>query len=161
MEIRVEKKSSNHKLASLGIELRHLYPELRIGRVGVTAVAVFHPFGTSEESAHLTVVATVGKETDEVDQLIRLAVLAVPFYRRKITLGTAAASQTICQQLLYSNTVFDVTLVCQIVDEISQNRNSLVAHDIFQVKILRRHVGAMTPVKIILGQKERCFLNTF
>ena len=69
------------EIASLRIELRYLSLELGISRIGITAVAVFHPLGALEEKPHFPVVATVGEVLYNVNQFVRLVVLAVPCYR--------------------------------------------------------------------------------
>lgn len=55
--------------------------EIVVGTLDIAAVAVFDPLRTSEELAHLAVVGPGGEMFDEIDELVGLVVVAVPFKR--------------------------------------------------------------------------------
>ena len=61
-----------------------------VGAAGIAAVAIFGPYGAVEELAHLAVVGSLRQVAHQVDELIGIAILAMPLYGLNL-LGTHTA----------------------------------------------------------------------
>ncbi len=119
--------------------------ELAVGVDGVAAVAVFHPFGALEETAHLLVVAPLGEVTDEENQLVGLAVFAAPSDGWQGAFRTATPRQTVGKQGLYGRMILDVAALGQVVDELHKGGSTSLDNFFLDIEVLNGHHGGMRP----------------
>lgn len=84
--------------------------------LGIAAVAVFDPLGADEEAAHLLIVASHSKVSDQVDEFVGVSVLAVPRNGTN-AVGNPFAREPVGEGALDKSVLGYIVVVGQIVDE--------------------------------------------
>ena len=142
-------------LTDEGVKLLHLSPELRIRRIGIAAVAVFHPLGAVEEKPHLLVVATVGETLDDVNQFVRLVVLAAPFDGGQfLPFGATSSRQAVGEQGFHFVVTCYITLVSKPVDKGNKGFHTFLLEGIIHIEVFFRAVGFVLPTEEVIRKRE-------